>query len=542
MRSLTSFTKKLLPVACVALSACGELPPDPQAPVDSPEPSAHVQPLTGEEPAAHVQPLTDEESATLRAGGDCGLVIPTRDGEYVLSEVKQLEDIDLSGCSYFDGNVRVAFKVPLVPTAQRYLFDLANVKEVKGRILQRDKGDTATTQLAMFTGLERAGQIDNQYLIGCPYPALKSTDLLILNSGHCEFPSLETAKDMYLSGSTSASSFAKLTTAESIYVRGSWVSLGGFKALTQVGKLMIHDDWGGTVKGSFPVLATLGELILSKQDICGLSAPKLTSVTGNVQLKKGTCSMALLGAVVSVGGNLVLEEDPPISSGSSHSGLAKLVSVGGNITIKVDNDSITGYNALKTVGGTLTISSQKADSLTAFKAVTTLGGLTIDADRMKITGFQKLTTVNGPVSIKSNASLSGFQLVQTVKGSLSLSTDAFGDAVFGKLQVLDGSLRVENLGSTQPWSPFPALTEVKGDVETIRSGRGYDALVTVRGSLSILNVMKDSTGMYSIPGFRSVKTVGKDLILSRAAISFGPYGTQRLLDQLVGFTGRVILH
>ena len=161
MRSLTSFTKKLLPVACVALSACGELPPDPQAPVDSPEPSAHVQPLTGEAPAAHVQPLTDEESATLRAGGDCGLVIPMRDGEYVLSEVKQLEDIDLSGCSYFDGNVRVAFKVPLVPTAQRYLFDLANVKEVKGRILQRDKGDTVTTQLAMFTGLERAGQIDN---------------------------------------------------------------------------------------------------------------------------------------------------------------------------------------------------------------------------------------------------------------------------------------------------------------------------------------------------------------------------------------------
>ena len=537
MNSHNALMKKLLPLAWVALSACGDLPPDLQAPSDSAEPSAQIQPLTSETTAK----ASEASPATLRTGTDCGLVISTTDGEYVLSEIKQLEDINLSGCTYFAGNVRIAFKTPLVPTAQRYLFDLANIKEVTGRILQRDKGNTATTQIAMFTGLERAGQIDNQSLIGCPYPALKSTDLVITEVSDCAFPSLETVKDMYVQ-SRSVSGFNKLTTAESIYIHHSLPTIRGFKALTKVNKLMIYDDLvGGTVQGSFPVLGSIGELIINNDDVCGLSMPKLTTIVGNVQLKKNKCSFAPISTVVSIGGNLLLEEDPPFSSYETHNGLTALVSVGGNLTLRLDPQSISGYNALKTVGGTLSIVSRKSESLTGFKAVTSLGELSIDADKLSITGFQKLTTVNGPVSIKNNGSIAGFQLLSTLKGTLTLNTPGLGDLQFSKLAVLDGSLRYSNTGRDMPWSPFAALTEVKGDVETTNSTRGYDALVTVAGSLSILGVPKDPRGMRSIFGFTGVKTVGKDLILDRGAISFGPYGTQRLLDQLVGFKGKVIL-
>ena len=101
---------------------------------------------------------------------------------------------------------------------------------------------------------------------------------------------------------------------------------------------------------------------------------------------------------------------------------------------------------------------------------------------------------------------------------------------------------ISNRGKYALLDPFPALTTVLGDLETHYGSNGYSALTTVSGSLSVLDVLKESTtGMYSIQGFRSVKTVGKDLILDKQAISFGPNGTQRLLDQLVGFTGRILL-
>lgn len=533
-------SRTMLPVVCALLSACGELPPDgidPQALPSEGRPAAAVDAVRSDRASLRTN--------TLRAGIDCGTVIRTTDGEYVLSEIKQLEDIQLSGCTFFSGNVRVYFTTPLVPTSQRYLFDLAQVKEVTGAITQHDKGNLVTKQTVLFTGLERAASVVLENQPGCPYQALQTVDTVFVKSAwSCDLPALQTAKDMYVEGGGRLPGFNRLTSLDSLLIDGTLNTISGFAALTQIKQLTLYSSFVGTSKGTFPALTTVGGLRSTNQDLCGLRLPKLTSVTGNVTLVKNHCSLAPLLTVATIDGNLIMQEDVPTGS-ELHEGPASLTKVGGDFTLKVDPDSITGYNRLQSIGGTLTIETIHTDTLNGFKGLTSLGGLSIKGDGLSVEGFSKLTTVGGSVNIQLESGIfaptfSALGAVTSIKGSLTISTPR--GCSLSKLRTVEGSMWISNRGKYALLDPFPALTTVLGDLETHYGSNGYSALTTVSGSLSVLDVLKESTtGMYSIQGFRSVKTVGKDLILDKQAISFGPNGTQRLLDQLVGFTGRILL-
>lgn len=524
---------KMIPVVCALLSACGELPQEAESPA---LPSAE-QPA----PAEVREGTSNLHTDTLRAGPDCGAVIPLTDGEYVLSEIKQLEDIHLSGCTSFSGNVRVYFTTPIVPTAQRYLFNLAQVKEVTGAIQQSAKGGFDTKQTVLFTGLERAGSVELSSQLGCPYQALQTANTVFVKSvGSCDLPALQAAKDMYITSSMSLLKLNRLASLDSLLIDHSLITVNGFAALKEVKQLTLYNSFGGTVKGSFPALTTVGSLRSTNQDLCGLKMPLLTTVTGDITLQKNRCSLAPLSALATVGGNLSVQEAVPFDR-EFHQGPASLTQVGGHLSLKIDPEQITGYNRLQTIGGTLTIETTKTESLNGFKALTSLGGLNIKADGMSIEGFSKLTTIQGPVTIQHAASMSGFSALRaltTIKGPFTVSTTS--SCTFAKLSTVEGSMRYSQRAKYGAYDPFPALTTVLGDLETVSSSSGYELLTTVTGSLSILNVLKDYTGMYSISGYKSLKTVGKDLILDKAAISFGPFGTQRLVDQLVGFTGHVI--
>ena len=116
---------------------------------------------------------------------DCAAVL----GTTVLREISQLEAIDASGCDSFSGDVQVAFTVPLVPSAQRPLFDVKNVKSVGGKISQ-----TFTTQTVKFAGLEYAARIEMKPTDICAYNALQRAGTLQLEMKQtCPFPALQQA-------------------------------------------------------------------------------------------------------------------------------------------------------------------------------------------------------------------------------------------------------------------------------------------------------------------------------------------------------------
>lgn len=552
--------KNVIPVVCALLSACGDVSEvDLVADPDQEAAAWNAASVTSEAHSLTAGSAIDQHDAEaarapagLRGVGiDCGTVIPLTDGEYVLSELSHLEAIHRAGCNYFEGNVRIAFTVPLVPSAQRYLFSPASIKEITGRIVQRSKTGVNTTQYVLFTGLEKAGGFEAYRGQACPFPALITVGSIVLNddSSKCPFPALTTANEIKFSKASTISGFNALTSVNVLSIEGSSVSLSGFKALTNAGNLALTSEVlrVGTWSGSFPVLASVASLKADRVDFKSLTIPKLQSILGDATFLNCNQSLGPLKALKTVGGSLSIDEDPP--SYDWHEGPATLTSVGGNLRLTLGHAEVKGYKALKTVGGLLSIVGSMG-KISGFAALTTVNGLQIAGGTVGITGFPKLTTVQGGLSIKTTSSatsverIDAFPVLTDVYGPLTLQVSADVDTSFPKLRKVHASFtyvqdRSSRLYATDP-ATFPALEEVAGQLATDNVPSSFNALLRVGGTLSILNV-PGYLGYHTIPGYRKVNTVGGDLVLDKRVTQSGRDGTQRILDQLVGFTGKVIL-
>lgn len=100
-------------------------------------------------------------------------------------------------------------------------------------------------------------------------------------------------------------------------------------------------------------------------------------------------------------------------------------------------------------------------------------------------------------------------------------------------------MRVGRVSAATP-ALFRALEHVGGALSTRNLDDGINALTRSAGTLSILNVPRN-LGPGSIRGYRKLSTVAGDLLIAKELTTHRPASGQHLLDQLVGFTDRVIL-
>lgn len=533
--------KTALPWCMALLVACGDPATDPLATGSDPtEPSDPI-----EDTAAVAQALTE-------AIIDCGAVIPRVGGEYVLSEIAQLEAIASSGCNYLGGNLRVAFTVPLVPSAQRHLFSPPKLKHITGRILQGSSWGGGSTQWVHFVGLEQVGAIELHKGQACVYPVLATAGRITMDEAlDCSFPALRSVSDLQIEKASEISGFNALTSVQSLRIASDKLKLSGFRALTQAGGIKLSSSKLASKNwtGSLPALTQLDELDAERLDFFTFKLPKLSRVTGRASVRSSQYTALGLKTLVSVGGSLSVHEDAS-SPDFLYEGPAALERVDGSMDVSVNRGWLKGYKGLKSVGGTLTVFVGGAyPSLDAFAKLETTGGLHIKGTLSEVQGFSKLTTINGPLNISAIDSISGrggvypLPVLTEVKGSVDLQLGCSSSESFPKLRTVGGSFRIDRLKdghcSRSMTANVPVLEQVGGELTAVNISDGFNALVRVGGTLSILS-LADSLYV-TLPGFRKVTTVSGDLVLDKDITTHGPDSSQRLLDQLVGFTGRVIL-
>lgn len=552
--------KKLAPIFVSLLAACGEAPEiEPAAPADTAQIGTELR--TPEVAEAESEIAKDSAPADIaalapahldRTGIDCGTVIPLTAGEYVLSEVSHMEAIDRSGCTYFAGDVRVAFTVPLVPTAQKPLFSPGKITEITGRITQSGKLTGTTTQTVVFTGLERAGRIEATSGQGCPFPALKSVGSVYLSraSAYCSLPALTDAGQVEIKEATEITGFNALTSVGTLKISGGSLKVSGFKKLVDAGAISLSIDLYPADKwtGSFPALVTASALQMKGITLKEFSIPKLTTVTGNLSIESCGQTWTPFKVLKEIGGSLTVEERTTVLV-YTHRGPASLTSVGGSIRIKSAYGEVVGYTGLKTVGGSVSVSADLHE-VNAFDALTSVGSLDLDLTSTEIHGFKKLATVNGSVRIKnegfwgSTQPSDAFPVLTEIGGALTITLGGRAEAMLPKLRSVGGAFKYEVLDEPSYTSIGPSFDKVEsvgGSLLVTPQASGYNGLLSVGGTLSITDVAGSGLSGYYIRGFRKVSHVGGDLILDKNVPTYGTNGTQRLLDQLIGFTGNIIV-
>lgn len=504
--------------------------------------------LAGTEPAAAAASEPEALRGALETtphtllGVDCGTVVTARDGTYVLSEITQLQAIDSSGCSYFNGNVEVAFTSPTLPASLRYLFDVKNVVSVSGSIKQGK-----SKQLVTFAGLESAGSVEvSGSYSGCGYEALKTVERLTIYGKDCSFPALHQVTRIEVHQSTRLSGFPTLQTVPLLVIHaGRDLTISGFKELRQASLLAIdtYSTTGRKITGSFPKLETLGSLDLKDADLGGFTLPKLTTITDVYETSCTQLTMPFVALqqilrtwTVNMGtlsGELV---GPPL-----------LTSLGGLQAYTSRGIRISGFPKLTTTSGTIWVRSSMGLTISGFDALTSAGSIDVSGPYLSLSGFSKLARMTGGLSVNATKpddittnTVNAFAALTEVQGDVLLYLDKMPTNVMPLLKTVGGSLRFKELGTDSLADKgFPKLETVGADLIVENQASAFNVLKRVEGTLKILDVPYSYlTSGLSIPGFKKLTFVGKDAAFDKNAES---RDVQRLLDRLVGFTGKVSL-
>ncbi|MFO0577478.1 MAG: hypothetical protein U1A78_26030 [Polyangia bacterium] len=520
--------------------ACGPAadlaPQDTDPPVDPSAAAVAAEPDT--QRSASVTATATAAATVLQPllGTDCGTVVPLKDGAYELSDVSQLQAIDTSGCSYFSGDVRVAFTVPLVPSSQRYLFELKNVVAVSSAITQY-----RTTQTVRFAGLQSAGRIEVRAGGTCVYPALKTASALTLQQD-CLFPALESVSSLTLDGVAAVTGFPKLQRAGSVSVSGSGaLDIKGFKALAQVDQLALKVPTS-KITGSFPALQTVEQLSISDADLTGFSLPKLTAVTRS--LSQVRCrELSRPFKVLQTAGHWAVTAS---ASSQKLAGPATLITLGSlDVDLGTNRLELSGFSGLKTVSGGIAARGSGNLRVSGFGELTSLGAMLIVASTLGMEGFNKLAEIGGPLTIRTlqdsvytDDRFTAFRALTDIMGAVELSLDDPESAAFPLLKSVGGDLSFRELERpARAANVFPLLETVAGSLTVENQAASFAALKRVDKTLKILDVPGSLSGK-RIDGFRKLTVVGGDLVIDKNAEL---RDAQRILDRLVGFAGTVRL-
>ena len=352
-----------------------------------------------------------------------------------------------------------------------------------------------------------------------------------------------------------------------------------FPALTNVGADLTVSSWTNLTTVSLPVLTKTSSLRISGLSLLtSITAPKLQSTLGDLDLSANQAlttvdvsSLETIGGVftlggastldnlnafkslTSVGSDLNLSEMPSLTDISGLQGLQK---VGGKFILQdlqaLADDQLSGFSALKTIGGDVQISGVPFKNFTGF-ATTKLQSVTIDGtglasiqqidlSAIDITTFVKINNVTGGAAVKgkdilngdldiegSDISLSGFKQVN----NFIFTYHDFDPAPSTPtttlpMQMINGTVSI-NINGYHTLS-LPNLAIVSGDF-TISTG--YDVysltdlqmplLTKIGGALFLTgqNGSSPNTLMTNLSGFSSLTSVqGVTIINSQALADF----------------------
>lgn len=240
----------------------------------------------------------------------------------------------------------------------------------------------------------------------------------------------------------------------------------------------------------------------------------LESVSGNITYSNGTGITTLDGfeRLSSVGGKLT------VSSGSAITaitGFESLVTVD-ELSIDCGNcTDLSGFGALETATGTVTISNADIADLTDFASLSALGGLKL----MDLTSFTSLYQLTGLTEIGGPLTLNGLTALTALTGLNDLTT------VSGTVEISDNSALTSlsalgNLTSAEDLviSNNDALTSLSGLVVDLPDDGtlavGYNLLLTdisalasVTGSVQVLMVYSNAA-LTNLDGLDNITYVG----------------------------------
>lgn len=243
-----------------------------------------------------------------------------------------------------------------------------------------------------------------------------------------------------------------------------------------------------------------GDVLLNGQaEVDGFMAeyPNCAEIQGNLEVRTAlgdnVNSLAPLANIRKVGGNFSL-----ISTYGSLSPL-NLDSILGDFNLGGFSDDLSGYNKLKFIGGSLTVTADNYTDLRGLESIDTLyGDLAIrNANSLRsLEGLDSLKWVGGNFRITDNLSLPDFQGL----GALRVVR---GDVIIRENDVLasfEGLSQLEEIGGTMEIRESPALISFRGLEQVRRIGRielfanngfknfeGLSALETIDSDLFITN-------------------------------------------------------
>ncbi len=490
--------------------------------------------------------LADAAGYLNRASLDCADYIEhdSRNNYYIRSYAALLE-IENSRCSTITGNLIIQISgTDILPPSAREIQALQHLESVTGNItihatpifnsinFKSLKTVTGTLEAAYgsvpmhtleFPSLINAPNIQLTRMKKNTFSKLESTVYITLQDNAMEgFTALKTAGNINLRVNTNGSydvNFPALTEATNLYFT--------HQPQSSYGVNMVEFN------GSFAQLASVGGLSMTNGSYAEMTFPKLTKVEGSLNTTgatnphDGMTKLDYVGQFSSqnddftsqnVAGPKVLQTVGRLSITSRVSvhGFEKLKTVESNLGINAVN-GVSGFNALETVGGQLSL---------------TIGG----GDSTKLGGFNRLSSVSTlSVNAQNRAATlePSFASLENIESGLSISNNrGFNtDIQFAKLLSVGGNVRIDQLVGQR--DVFPQLEIIDGTLElnsTPSDFIGIDNLTHIEGNLSIGGPLRTMNGLSKLD------SIGSNLLVPRG---FNGANLDAFLNQLTEFSGTI---
>lgn len=443
-----------------------------------------------------------------RGATSCSDYLTPRNGTFTLRTYEDLLVIEQSGCTTFDGNVKIEFADVYMPTRARRMASLDQVSAIEGDLSITAKSSFDEIALRGLTSLTGKLTVHAQSRQAVSIPAItRMEDAVLTGIGTYDFASLESLNTLEINAYTPVAGFPALKNLGSLTLYAASPVSIELPALTEIERRLLVRGFLPTtaVGGSFASLKSTGSIEAQRMTVSHLSMPKLTTVHNNLTITEVTDPDAPFSALKTVGGQLRLQNVKFSDTGSPVGGFNKLTAAG-SVYLNTTVTAFAGFGALESVNGLLDLYVRCTNSFDGFNKLTSLGALRLAA----------------------SCAVRGFDVLEEVEGSVTVEDATTFDAL-GQLAFVGGNVAMRNRLSQD----LPALVWVAGNLSVDAPGvtdfATFNALETVDGNLTLLK-FRNLTGLQQLTG------VGQNIVFPT---QLNRTDADRVLDQLTEFSGSV---
>ncbi len=248
--------------------------------------------------------------------------------------------------------------------------------------------------------------------------------------------------------------------------------------------------------------------------------PNCTEIEGNVTITGSVINLDSLDQIISIGGDLVIEDCEELET---ISGMENLTELGGDLNIK-GNDSltiITGFENLMSVNTIDIRLNFNLLSFTGFNTIQLVNGTLLfynNDDLEEITGFNSLTTVESNLRLTGSNflnNISGFSNLQQIDGELNLvALDLLNLQGFSNLSSVGDLIVYQNAGLTS-LEGLENLNSIDGKL-SITANESLEDLTVLQNITSIGGTMQigGNTNLTDLQGLENITSISGNLIIS----------------------------